>query len=117
MKCFNGQCRCNKLSGVPRLDIVATVSGSTLQYTVTGLSPNTAYSFTVKAVDAAGNVSAACNIVNVTTPSAPVTYPAWNASTVYVGGDKVTYNGVNYEAKWWTLGETPGKADVWKVIP
>ncbi|OME93918.1 MULTISPECIES: lytic polysaccharide monooxygenase [Paenibacillus] len=97
--------------------LVATVSGSALEYTVTGLSPNTAYSFTVKAVDAAGNVSAASNIVNLTTPSAPATYPAWDASTVYVGGSKVTHNGVNYEAKWWTLGETPGNADVWKVIP
>lgn len=97
--------------------LIATVSGSTLEYLATGLTPSTAYSFTVKAVDAAGNVSAASNIVNVTTPNAPTTYPAWSASTTYVGGNKVTHNGVNYEAKWWTLGETPGKADVWKVIP
>ncbi|MFC7679645.1 lytic polysaccharide monooxygenase [Paenibacillus sp. GCM10028914] len=99
--------------------LVATVSGSTLDYLVTGLTPNTAYSFTVKAVDAAGNVSSASNVVNVTTPNAPVTYPAWSATTVYVSGNKVTHNGVNYEAKWWTLGETPGAsgADVWKVIP
>lgn len=97
--------------------LVATVSGSTLDYLVTGLTPNTAYSFTVKAVDAAGNVSAASNAVNVTTPSAPVTYPAWSATTTYNGGNKVTHNGVNYEAKWWTLGETPGNSDVWKVIP
>ncbi|NVK51447.1 MAG: endonuclease [Flavobacteriaceae bacterium] len=36
-------------------------------YTVTGLSSNTAYSFTVKAKDAAGNTSANSNTVNVTT--------------------------------------------------
>ncbi|MFC4911279.1 glycosyl hydrolase family 18 protein [Actinomadura gamaensis] len=35
--------------------------------TVTGLTPKTAYSFTVKARDAAGNVSAASNAVSVTT--------------------------------------------------
>ncbi|KOR76924.1 lytic polysaccharide monooxygenase [Paenibacillus solani] len=97
--------------------LVATVSGSTLEYLVTGLTPNTAYSFTVKAVDAAGNVSAASNVVNVTTPDAPATYPAWSSTTVYVGGSKVSHNGVNYEAKWWTQGETPGSADVWKAIP
>lgn len=99
--------------------LVATVSGSTLEYLVTGLSADTAYTFTVKAIDAAGNVSAASNAISVTTPSAPTTYPAWNASQVYVGGDKVTYNGVNYEAKWWTLGNIPGTpaGDVWKVIP
>lgn len=97
--------------------LIATVSGTTLQYTASGLNPSTAYTFTVKAVDAAGNVSAASNSLSVTTTAAPTTYPAWSATTVYVGGNKVTHNGVNYEAKWWTLGETPGNADVWKVIP
>ncbi|MEK4510660.1 fibronectin type III domain-containing protein [Paenibacillus sp. FSL K6-2524] len=99
--------------------LIDTVSGSILAYSVTNLTPSTAYAFTVKAVDAAGNVSIASNTLNVTTPAAPTTYTAWNVSTVYVGGNKVTHNGVNYEAKWWTLGETPGStgADVWKVIP
>lgn len=98
--------------------LVTTVSGTAMEYLVTGLTPNTAYSFTVKAIDAAGNISSASNVVNVTTPSAPTTYPAWSASSVYVAGNKVTHNGVNYEAKWWTQGETPGAAgaDVWKVI-
>ncbi|HEY2491975.1 MAG TPA: lytic polysaccharide monooxygenase [Paenibacillus sp.] len=99
--------------------LVATVSGSTLEYLVSNLTANTPYTFTVKAVDAEGNVSEASNTVNVTTPAAPITYTAWNSSTVYVGGNKVTHNGVNYEAKWWTQGETPGStgADVWKLIP
>jgi endoglucanase Acf2 len=43
------------------------VSGTSA--TVSGLSPNTAYTFTVKANDAAGNVSAASNAVTVTTDS------------------------------------------------
>ncbi|WP_422657700.1 lytic polysaccharide monooxygenase [Paenibacillus sp. EC2-1] len=98
--------------------LVTTVSASTLNYTVTGLTANTAYTFTVKATDAAGNESAASNAVSVTTTGASTGYPAWNASTVYVGGNKVTHNGVNYEAKWWTQGQTPGTpgGDVWKVI-
>ncbi|MFC7680892.1 lytic polysaccharide monooxygenase [Paenibacillus sp. GCM10028914] len=98
--------------------LVTTVSGSTLNYTVTGLTANTAYTFTVKAADAAGNLSSASNAVSVTTSGSTSTYPAWSASTVYVAGNKVTHNGVNYEAKWWTLGQTPGSsgADVWKVI-
>ena len=49
-------------------------SSTTTSYTVTGLSPLTAYSFSVKAKDAAGNVSAASNVVNVTTTAAGVTY-------------------------------------------
>jgi chitodextrinase len=43
----------------------ATVTGTSA--TVSGLSPSTAYSFTVKARDAAGNVSAASSPVTVTT--------------------------------------------------
>ncbi|MET7911560.1 carbohydrate binding domain-containing protein [Streptomyces avermitilis] len=44
---------------------VLSVSGTTA--TVSGLSPSTAYTFTVKARDAAGNTSAASNSVSVTT--------------------------------------------------
>ncbi|MEU9246286.1 carbohydrate binding domain-containing protein [Streptomyces sp. NPDC048385] len=44
---------------------VAVVSGTSA--TVSGLSASTAYTFTVKARDAAGNVSAASNSVSVTT--------------------------------------------------
>jgi chitodextrinase len=48
----------------------ATLAGTTTGATTfqaTGLTPNTAYSFTVKAKDAAGNVSAASSALNVTT--------------------------------------------------
>ncbi|WP_433040671.1 RICIN domain-containing protein [Dactylosporangium sp. CS-033363] len=44
---------------------IATTASTS--YTATGLSASTAYSFTVRAFDAAGNVSAASNTVNVTT--------------------------------------------------
>ncbi|UWE04103.1 glycosyl hydrolase family 18 protein [Laceyella sacchari] len=47
---------------------LAGVSNQT-QYTVTGLSANTSYTFTVKAKDAAGNRSGASNSVTVTTDS------------------------------------------------
>ncbi|AXY00959.1 chitinase [Vibrio alfacsensis] len=38
----------------------------------------------------------------------------WNKDQVYLGGDKVTYNGVEYTAKWWTQGDTPGASEVWQ---
>jgi len=80
-----------------------TTTGTSL--TVTGLTPSTTFSFTVRARDAAGNVSAASNTLTVTTPAAPAdtqapTAPgnlrvtavtsssvslAWNASTDNVG--------------------------------
>ncbi|KAF0812479.1 putative bifunctional chitinase/lysozyme [Andreprevotia sp. IGB-42] len=46
-------------------------------------------------------------------PPTPTTPPvggcnaAWNSSTAYSGGAKVTYNGRNYQASWWTQGDIP----------
>jgi hypothetical protein len=45
---------------------------ATTNYDVTGLTCNTTYNFTVKARDAAGNVSAASNAATATTVSCPV---------------------------------------------
>ncbi|ESU21827.1 hypothetical protein FCR2A7T_02850 [Flavobacterium cauense R2A-7] len=52
--------------------LLGTVTATT--YTATGLTAATAYTFSVKAKDAAGNVSAASNTVNVTTLAATITY-------------------------------------------
>jgi len=52
----------------------ATVT--TTNYAVTGLTAATAYTFSVRAKDAAGNISVASNTVNVTTLSSIVTYCA-----------------------------------------
>jgi len=49
--------------------LLTTTTGSTL--TATSLTCNTAYSFTVKAIDAAGNLSASSNTANVTTNACP----------------------------------------------
>lgn len=100
--------------------LVATTGGSVLSYQVTGLLPNTSYSFTVRAVDAAGNTSVASSAVTFTTsgtnppdtqaPSAPTGLQVdgtptsgtvklkWAASTDNVG---VTgYTGSTMEARW-----------------
>ncbi|WP_459209390.1 reprolysin-like metallopeptidase [Aquimarina rhabdastrellae] len=47
--------------------LISTVANTSLD--VTGLTANTAYTFSVKAKDAAGNVSSSSNIVNVRTAS------------------------------------------------
>lgn len=51
-------------------------SSTTTSVTVTGLSASTTYSFTVKAHDAAGNVSAASTAVSATTQSGTTNPPA-----------------------------------------
>src|SRR5690625_7875961 len=40
----------------------------------------------------------------------------WDAGKAYVGGEKVTYEGKQYEALWWTQGETPGESTVWSQV-
>ena len=96
--------------GVTGYDVYqgTTLKGSTTTATtfaVTGLTASTAYSFSVKAKDAAGNISAASNVVSITTlapvsdttaPTAPTALAAsgttstttnlsWTASTDNVG--------------------------------
>ncbi len=83
-------------------NLIASIPG--LTYQVTGLTPGTSYSFSVRAKDAAGNISGESNIANITTdvfvdstpPSTPTNLTAsnitqtttdlnWNASTDNVG--------------------------------
>jgi chitodextrinase len=80
-------------TGVTGYDVYknAVLLGSTTTATtfaVTGLTASTTYAFTVKAKDAAGNISVASNTVNVTTlapdttaPSAPVLSASGTTST------------------------------------
>jgi chitinase len=37
----------------------------------------------------------------------PGTYPEWSGSAVYDEGQRVLFNGVPYEARWWTQGDSP----------
>ncbi|MGB7160741.1 MAG: fibronectin type III domain-containing protein, partial [Tepidisphaeraceae bacterium] len=76
---------------------IATVSGTTTSYTDTGLAPSTTYVYTVRAFDAAGNVSSSSNTDSGTThagtgipadtsaPSKPGTLRATGASATTVG--------------------------------
>jgi chitinase len=44
-------------------------------------------------------------------PTVPAgTYPDWNGTTVYNTGDRVIFNGIPYQSKWWNQGESPAAA-------
>ncbi|WP_264531712.1 M4 family metallopeptidase [Flavobacterium sp. N502540] len=86
--------------GVTGYDIYqgTTLKGSstTTSYTVTGLTALTAYSFSVKAKDGAGNVSTASNVVNVTTTAASLNYcNSQGNSTVDERIGKVVFGTIN----------------------
>lgn len=47
--------------------------------------------------------------------SGTCTQPPWSATTTYTNGNKVSYQGHNYHAKWWTLNEVPTASGQWGV--
>jgi chitinase len=85
--------------------------------TITGLTADTTYTITVTARDAAGNVSTGISIQATTNTDSgnSCTEPEWNEGTAYTGGQRVSYNGKTYEAKWWTQGDRPDQSDEWGV--
>ncbi len=77
-------------------NVVATVSGTNTEVLVTNLTPNTSYSFTVRAFDPSNNESGNSNIVSVTTAEGPSATP-WAANTAYAINALVSYNGATYK--------------------
>ncbi len=41
--------------------------------------------------------------------------PAWNSTSQYNTGDKVSFNGGVYSAKWWNQGAQPDSSDAWQL--
>ncbi|SDF21558.1 Fibronectin type III domain-containing protein [Pricia antarctica] len=75
-------------------------------YTVTGLTQSTSYAFTVSAVDAAGNVSAAGNTVNVTTPQGTDSVPPSAVTTLAATGTTATGTQLSWSASTDNIGVT-----------
>jgi uncharacterized protein YkwD/chitodextrinase len=66
--------------------ILITLSGTTLSYADTAAAPSTTYAYSVRAFDAAGNISPASNSIQVVTPAATPGPPvATGCSTIPTG--------------------------------
>ncbi len=74
---------------------------------INALKPNTAYSFTVKAKDAAGNLSEASAALAVTTPPSEDTPQITGPMTLYLVGDDTTFG----------LSNAPGNSAFEAMIP
>ncbi|OJG26232.1 hypothetical protein RU98_GL000734 [Enterococcus caccae] len=87
---------------------------------LSGLETNTLYKFAVAAIDKAGNRSILSENLNLYTEKEAETpsenHTTWLQSKTYVAGNKVFYNGIEYEARWWTRGDKPGISDVWEKV-
>ncbi|WP_239145975.1 cellulase family glycosylhydrolase [Actinoplanes couchii] len=107
--------------------VIATVSATS--YTATGLTANTAYSFSVRARDAAGNVSAASAARSVTTSSGTggggdqgcsatfATISSWNGG--FQAEVTVKNTGTTAGAAWtvsWTYPSTTTVASLWNGV-
>jgi chitinase len=42
----------------------------------------------------------------------PGTFPDWSGNTVYEKGQRVLFDGLPFEAKWWTQGDSPQSAEI-----
>lgn len=101
--------------------IDATVVGSQVTFSAGSYTVDTPFAFSVTVND--GQASDTSNVTVTVLKDAgdpPLTCDnAWDASTIYTGGDLVSQAGKVWEAKWWTKGDEPstsGKWGVWKDV-
>ncbi|MFQ2125553.1 glycosyl hydrolase family 18 protein [Aeromonas jandaei] len=106
-----------------------TASGqnsATLVVTGPNVTSDTAYDLSLTVSDGALDASAATRLMvkpvsggggcSATDPDA-ANWPAWQASKVYNGGDKVSHNQLVWQAKYWTQGNEPSRtADQWTLV-
>ncbi|WP_281217310.1 lytic polysaccharide monooxygenase [Lysinibacillus capsici] len=81
---------------VERMTVVGT--SKTTSFMDMNLKANTTYMYAVTSVDTAGNESIKSSILTVTTKDHGSSYEQWNPYKAYAKGDKVEYQGKNYEA-------------------
>ena len=92
----------------------------TSNITVTGTvdtSKAGVYELTYSVTDSKGLTTTAKSTITVIDNTASE-IPTYDSTTAYAAGDVVIYNGVKYQAKWWTQGETPGSSEwgAWEKI-
>jgi PKD repeat protein len=80
------------------------------------------YTVTLTVTDTAGQANSTSATVTIGADECPSvttlgSYATWSASSSYALGDKVSFQGKNYEAIWWSTGASPAVySNVWKVI-
>jgi chitinase len=89
-------------------------SGANISLLAGEVSQNTPYTVSVSVSDGTHNVEKRFTVtVNNVDGGGDTT---WLATTIYNTGNKVTYQGVEYRAKWWTQGDRPDAGGVWEVV-
>ncbi|SCY79820.1 glycosyl hydrolase family 18 protein [Alkaliphilus peptidifermentans] len=76
--------------------------------------PEGDYTYICQLTNMNGETASNQLLVKVSADTEPE-YPTWNSTSIYLTGDRVTWNGSVWEAKWWTQGEEPGTTGEWGV--
>ena len=107
---------------------VSGQNSATLVVTAPEVTADTQFNISVLVSDGALDASAATVLTvkpksgggdnggcNATDPNAG-NFPAWSATTIYNGGDKVSHSQLVWRAKYWTQGNEPSRsADAWAL--
>lgn len=88
----------------------------TTSFNDTRLQANTSYTYQITAFDSRNQESSKSEPITVKTKEAENLISTWERNKIYTTGDKVFYNGIEYEAKWWTQGNQPDQSDAWKTL-
>lgn len=93
----------------------------TTEYTADDLAPDTTYEIAVKAIAEDGSETDPASIQATTDEEEEdddQEYPDWDPNEVYRGGDRVHFEGQNWEAQWYNVGEEPSHEPftAWEAI-
>ncbi len=91
-------------------------SGASVTLKAGEVAANTNFTVTVVVSDGKTQTTTSFNVTVNDKSSNNGGETTWSAETIYVGGDTITFNGVEYRAKWWTKGNQPDGGDPWEEI-
>lgn len=79
---------------------------STLIFEAPDVTEPKKFIFTLKVTDALGFSARADHTLHVINESR-TEYPQWDANTIYILGDRVSWNNRNWQAEWWNINTEP----------
>ncbi|WKE65580.1 glycosyl hydrolase family 18 protein [Gallaecimonas kandeliae] len=104
----------------------ADLTAPSLSLTAPTVSSDQSYIINLTVTDAEGLTASAGTTLVVSAPATggcattdpdAAKYPAWDGAATYVGGDKVSYQGLVWEAKYWVQGTAPSQSsDAWQLV-
>ncbi|MFJ2785271.1 MULTISPECIES: glycosyl hydrolase family 18 protein [unclassified Streptomyces] len=93
---------------------VTAGGSSTLTVNTAATTVSGTYQIVVNGASASAGHAAVLTLT-VTGGATQCTAGPWVTSSVYTGGQTVSYKGHTWKAKWWTTGEEPGTTGQWGV--